>query len=304
MNPKPAWFRPVLSIRGCVSILSVAFFAFAAHHCHRGYQQCRPARLRATAEEASRAKLLFPSLTELVVQSADNLGLKAWYVAPRNGACIVLVPGLGGNRASMLDEAEVFARHGYGALLLEPRAHGDSGGSTATWGTLEADDVIRAVKLAYAQTGVTSVGALGFSVGASAVALAAARDPSIRAVVLYATWTSLREEILHKTPHHWRLSALFTAWGYELAGAHLDSIVPERELKRVSPRPILLLSGGRDEDTPPAIMDRVLAACGSPSELWRLPSVGHGGYLQAGPDEYERRVVGFWDRAFAKATTP
>jgi hypothetical protein len=30
--------------------------------------------------------------------------------------------------------------------------------------------------------------------------------------------------------------------------------------------------------------------------------VGHGGYLQADPVAYERRVVGFLDRAFAIAS--
>lgn len=304
MSPKRSLFPRVGRLRVAAAVLGLGFLAFAARCCWRGYQQCHPARLRVSAEDVVKAKRGLPSLVDLEVHTADGLRLKSWYVAPRNGAAIVLVPGLGSNRAGMLDEAELFARHGYGALLLEPRAHGDSGGTAATWGYLEADDVVRAVKLAYQQPGVTRVGALGHSVGASAVALAAIRDRNIGAVVLYATWTSLREEITYKARNRGRLGAFFIATGYQLSGVDVDAVAPAAQLKNVSPRPILLISGGADGDTPPNIMDRVFTACGKPSELWRLPSVGHGGYLQAEPDEYERRVIGFWDHAFAEPTTP
>jgi predicted alpha/beta-fold hydrolase len=38
-------------------------------------------------------------------------------------------------------------------------------------------------------------------------------------------------------------------------------------------------------------------AAGEPKELWILPHGGHGGYLQAEPEEFERRVVSFFDTA-------
>jgi len=41
---------------------------------------------------------------------------------------------------------------------------------------------------------------------------------------------------------------------------------------------------------------RTSAAAGGPKELWELPEAGHTGGLDARPGEYERRVVGFFDR--------
>ena len=35
----------------------------------------------------------------------------------------------------------------------------------------------------------------------------------------------------------------------------------------------------------------------SQEELWRIPKAGHTGGFVAQPAEYERRVVGFFDRA-------
>jgi len=283
-------------------LATLGFCAFSADYLRLGYKQCHPPRHAVTADDTKRARQLLPGLQDLSFQTADGLSLRSWYAPPQNGAVMVLLTGLGGNRASLLDEAAVFVRHGYGALLLDGRAHGDSQGNTATWGYLEADDVVRAVSLAYAQPGVKQVGALGFSVGGSAVALAAIREPKIRVIVLYATWTSLREELLHKAPAG-RLSAYWVAKGFELSGVKIDAIQPGPNMFRLAPRPLLLLSGGQDSDTPPAAMDRLFAYSAQPKQIWHIPGVGHGGYFQAEPDEYERRVVGFLNHAFGGTTT-
>jgi len=279
---------------------ALGFCVFSGHYLKVGYQQCHPPRSAVTAEETERAQRLLPGLRELTYQTADSLTLRSWYAPPKNGSVMVIVTGLGGNRASLLDEAALFARHGYGVLLLDARAHGDSQGNTATWGYLEADDVVRAVDLAYAQPNVEKVGALGFSVGGSAVALAAIRSPKIRVVVLYATWTSLREELAYKAPSG-RLSEFWIRKGYELSGVNIDAVAPGPEMHRLAPRPLFMLSGSDDTDTPPDEMDRLFALCAEPKELWHLSGVGHGGYFQAQPEEYERRVVGFLDRAFGAA---
>ena len=293
---KRRWSRRFLLGAG---LLAAAYAASAAYCVRRGYRECHPPRSRVSAEQASEAKQRLPDLRDLELTTQEGLRLKAWFVPPRNGNVMVLVTGLGGNRSSLLDEAELFARHGYGSLLLEQRAHGDSEGDTATWGDREADDVVRAVKRAYEEPGVSAVGALGFSVGASVVALAAIQEPRIRVVVLYATWTSLREEVAYKASKRLPHAGYWTRLGYSLAGVNVDRVAPEPQMKRISPRPLLLLSGAMDTDTPPTVMDRIQAASADGTELWRLPGVGHGGYLQASPAEYERRVVGFLDRGFA-----
>ena len=38
-------------------------------------------------------------------------------------------------------------------------------------------------------------------------------------------------------------------------------------------------------------------AAGEPKELWRIPEGGHTGGIDARSGEYERRVIGFFDRA-------
>jgi hypothetical protein len=38
-------------------------------------------------------------------------------------------------------------------------------------------------------------------------------------------------------------------------------------------------------------------AAGESATLWEIPESTHGGGLAARPDQYERRVVGFFDEA-------
>ncbi|HEX5801137.1 MAG TPA: alpha/beta hydrolase, partial [Gaiellaceae bacterium] len=71
---------------------------------------------------------------------------------------------------------------------------------------------------------------------------------------------------------------------------------------RISPTPLLLIATGRDL---PAELDanRLYAeAAEEPVELWELPDVNHTAALRERPQEYEERVVGFFDDALLDVT--
>jgi fermentation-respiration switch protein FrsA (DUF1100 family) len=87
--------------------------------------------------------------------------------------------------------------------------------------------------------------------------------------------------------------------GFRYSGAQIDEIRPEADLPRIAPRPLMFVSGAEDTDTPPRVMEHLYAVATSKKSLWIQPQVGHGGYFQANPAEYERRVVGFLDDSLA-----
>ena len=69
---------------------------------------------------------------------------------------------------------------------------------------------------------------------------------------------------------------------------------------RIGPRPMLLIqaeTGLGGEELNPVYA----AAAGPTAEVWRVPGSTHVGGLHARPEEYERRVVGFFDRALLGA---
>jgi pimeloyl-ACP methyl ester carboxylesterase len=269
---------------------------FTFHYGSYGWGACHPPRVLATAADREEAKRALPTLEEIAFQAPDGVTLRGWFVPPKSGAVVILVHGLGGNRAMLLPDAEIMARAGYGVLLPDSRASGESGGTAATWGTLEALDVAAAIRFVRARSGVTRVALLGFSAGSNAVTRAAATDASIAAVVLYPTWPSLRAEVTHKMRKGGPLAALATLSAFRLSGCNVDDVNAAEDMKRIAPRPVLFVSGSEDADTPPAIMDDMLALSSPPKELWRVPGVGHGGYAEAEPAEFEHHVVGFLDR--------
>ncbi len=65
---------------------------------------------------------------------------------------------------------------------------------------------------------------------------------------------------------------------------------------RIAPHPVLLIyadpgMGGEDTRQP-----KYYAAAGEPKAIWKVPGSRHTGGIDARPVEYERRVVGFFDR--------
>jgi hypothetical protein len=42
---------------------------------------------------------------------------------------------------------------------------------------------------------------------------------------------------------------------------------------------------------------KYFAAAGQSKEIWKVPGAGHTGGLEAQPEEYERRIVAFFDNA-------
>jgi fermentation-respiration switch protein FrsA (DUF1100 family) len=233
--------------------------------------------------------------------ASDGLTLRGWYLPSQNGAAVIVGHGIGAHRA--LDPAEVLARHGYGVLAFDWRAHGESDGDLCTFGYYEVRDVAGALAWLQDQPGVDPgrIGMLGQSMGAVTAIRAAAQMPEIKAVVAESPYPSL-EESIHNLWRDTGLPAfpfvpLQTALGEWWTGLSLDDMDPLGDAAALSPRPILILAGGQDVITGPDAGTRYYAAAGEPKELWFEPDLGHVSFLRAIPGEYERRVVGFFDAA-------
>jgi dipeptidyl aminopeptidase/acylaminoacyl peptidase len=117
--------------------------------------------------------------------TADGVALSGWYIPSQNGAAVIMLHGDGANRAQMLPRAELLARHGYGVLLYDLRAHGKSAGDVRALGWLDADDVPAALVFLQSRDDVDPerIGILGFSLGGQIALRAAAAMDDIKAVV-------------------------------------------------------------------------------------------------------------------------
>jgi fermentation-respiration switch protein FrsA (DUF1100 family) len=103
-----------------------------------------------------------------------------------------------------------------------------------------------------------------------------------------------------------RLDALLGGGAVTLAtGVYGNALPPpslESEVARIAPRAVFLVYGengqGGTEEKPNKLF---YAAAGAPKAIWEVPESQHISGITTRPREYERRVVGFFDRALLAA---
>jgi dipeptidyl aminopeptidase/acylaminoacyl peptidase len=237
--------------------------------------------------------------SEVEFTAADGVRLSAWWRPSANGAAIVLAHGLGANRAQLLPQAGPLAAAGFGVLLLDLRAHGRSGGDLSTWGAEERLDLAAAARFAAAQPGVRpgAVGAIGFSIGAVAVAGAAVNGGSFRAVALEAMAPSAEEDVRETFSARGPISELPARWAAVLAGVHLDEARPAEHMSELAPRPVLLVYGEDDPAAPVKVGRALQRAAGGSTELVVIPGAGHGAWEGAQAEALAARLRAFFEAA-------
>ena len=243
--------------------------------------------------------------SDVELRAKDGTKLSGWYVPSRNGAAVVLVHGGGGDRNGVRLHALLLARHGYGVLLYDERGRGRSGGTNQAMGWNWVQDVEAAVDYARAH-GARRVGVLGLSTGAEVVVTAAAHDERIRAVVAEGV---INRDLADTT--HQRASDNVTGFPYwavtyaALAvetGTRPPEPLTEDLLRKIAPRPLLIVAS--KTNTPEAVVAPAWKkAAGPTAQLW-LVQAGHTKALATYPRQYERRVVGLFDRALDPTRLP
>src|SRR5215212_12076824 len=166
--------------------------------------------------------------------STDGVRLSAWWV-PVEGSSLagVLVPGWGGYKYDehLLQTVSVYHDAGYGVLVLDLRAQGESGGSRRTLGYREVRDVRGALawlrRRGYA---LDRVVIHGWSMG-GATTLRAAPDTGVAAVVEEAGCGDLPLLLRRKLPEFVRFGRIL-----EPAILFAGRLVPDFDPWDVAPK--------------------------------------------------------------------
>ena len=230
--------------------------------------------------------------------TSDGLRLAGWYVPSRNRAAVIVSPG----RRGPVSHARLLAHHGYGVLLFDRRGEGQSEGDFNAYGWGGDADLKAALDFLSRRADVDRqrIGGLGLSVGGEMMLEAAAEDARLRAVV--SEGGSVRSLAEHwDDPELGAAQKPFTPMAVQTAAVSvLANQGPPPSLMdlvaAVAPRSLLLIRGL--DGQPAEVLNRAFYhAAGEPKQLWEVPGAGHTAALSAQPQEYERRVVGFFDRA-------
>lgn len=242
---------------------------------------------------------------EIHFNAADGVSLGAWFIPPApagDGATVIFVHGLGGNRGELLNEAALLVSRGYGALLIDLRNHGRSHGSVTTLGYAEVEDVRGAVSYLLTRREVNRerIGLFGYSMGAATVLRAAARIPHVRAIIAQSAYSSLRDNIAQGVATKTGLPpfpfAPLMIWlGERMTGLRIDQIRPIDDVEHIAPRAVLFIHGTQDASVDVSNSMKLYAAACEPKSLYLVKNASHRGLLFANPAEFDRRVADFLD---------
>jgi pimeloyl-ACP methyl ester carboxylesterase len=234
----------------------------------------------------------------------DNIRLEGWYIDSPGSKVIVMLHGRNGVRndadGTALKITRSLVEHNYDVFMFDFRAHGESAGDRYSFGELEVRDVAGALNYLKSR-GVTEVGAIGFSMGASTELNAAPDYPEMRAIIsdsAFADAGSILE--LHLKDAAGLPS--FVAPGVMLMGrmygVDLAKNRPQRQVTRLGNRPLLLIHGTEDELIPVShayVLKE--AAEGNPNAtLWIVPGACHTCAYNVDNALYMERIIGFFDK--------
>jgi uncharacterized protein len=240
---------------------------------------------------------------DVTVTSADGLELVGWFIPSQNGALVILQHGYKSTREELLNEAEMLYRHGYGALLTTIRAHDQSEGEMITFGMREVQDMEAWYRYLLTRDDIDSnrIGILGNSFGGMLAIQYAAQNENIKAVVANCAFSSLNDTVSTSVTYFTDLPAfpfapLIVYWAERETGFRLEDIDTTKWIAQISPRPVFLMQGGADVVISADSGERLYEAAGEPKELWFEPELGHVDFDTEMAEEFERRVVGFFDQ--------
>ena len=238
---------------------------------------------------------------EVTVETEDGRDLSAWWVPSRNGAAVLVDHGSGGSRERVVRHIEMLARHGYGVLALDLPGNGESEGHSNGLGDNAQPAVSAALDWLSRRDGVDPerIAGYGLSLGAEVLIEAAAGDERLKALVADgATRPEDSVDVLEPSAPE-RFTGWLTITGVRgVSGMHTSTSLNPL-IGKIAPRPVLLVAAGGFEQEIPA--NRIYHERGGPTtDLYELPDAGHTGGLRKHPAEYERRTIGFLDRALGE----
>ena len=213
--------------------------------------------------------------TRVTIRTADGVTLVGTYFESRTrpAPAVLLLHMLTRSRSDWESLGRLLAAEGIAALAIDFRGHGDSAHLASAVPddlTVFMRDVVAAIKFLQARTDVRSghIGIAGASVGATLAAMAAAADPTIRALALLSP-------------------------GLDYRGLRLDA-----PMRKYGARPVLLVASSEDHYAVRSA--REIGTAQDPSrELRVLTAAGHGTTMLTRVPDLARTIVEWFGRRFS-----
>lgn len=269
-----------------------------------------------------------PRAEPVTFVNADGLTLRGGFYhhddQPARGV-IVFCHEYGGNHWSAMNYCEGLWQAGFDVLAFDFRNQGDSDRQPnyepVHWLTeYEVTDVLGAIDYVAQRPELTglSIGLFGVSRGGGAALVAAARNAAVESVAVDSAFAT--DIMMQLYAHRWS-TLVVPAWVYRMIPwwhtlltlslirrisqrrrrVHFANV--ERWLRRLATRDVFFVSGARDSYVLPEVTHKLAELVGPHCpEPWIVPQAKHNMARQQDPENYDRKLVGFFEKMPAPET--
>ncbi len=239
----------------------------------------------------------FPDQKYLTIKLQSNRDIECWSIkADSSKGTVILFHGFSGQKAGMLDKANVFLNLGYNVLLVDFMGSGGSEGNQTTIGYLEAAQVKTCFDY-LKNSGENNIYLFGTSMGAVAI-MKALGDYTIKpnGIIIECPFGTMYETVCarFKTMNAptFPMAGLLVFWGGAQNGFWAFDHNPREYAKNIN-CPTLLLYGEQDDKVSKKEIDEIFSNLPGDKYLKTYPRAGHENYLIQYKDEWVYDVGNF-----------
>ncbi len=250
-------------------------------------------------------------IEEVHFVTEDGVTILAWFLAGSRRDTIIVVHGFRSTRDGALPEIDLLHGAGYNVLAPTLRGSAEVDRRYTTLGLRERLDVQAAIRYAEQRPEVDPgrIALYGGSPGASTVIMTAALEPNVVAVVADSPYRDIPSLIGGAFEHFIGLPAFpFGPVTVKIAELRADidagKISPLYDAAKLNGRPLLVIHGLEDDIIHYTNGIDIFRNASQPKSLWLVPGAGHTTTLEVDPEEFERRVIGFFNAAFEALDEP
>jgi fermentation-respiration switch protein FrsA (DUF1100 family) len=203
----------------------------------------------------------------------------------------------------MVNYARFYHDRGFNVFMADNRAHGKSGGKYIGMGWVDKNDYLKWLDRIIAKTGEnTEIVLHGVSMGGAAVMMMGGEvlPAQVKCIVDDCGYSSVFEEFKYQIKEMFGLPAfpflyLANLEAKILAGYSFTEASAIEAVKKAS-IPIFFIHGAIDNFNPTYMVYELFDAAQTAKELWIVPGANHGMAYDVNPEEYIKRVSGFYEK--------
>jgi uncharacterized protein len=238
---------------------------------------------------------------EVELQSPYGYKLRGWFIpAPvRTNKTVILVHGITRSRLTSVKYIELFRKRGCHVFVYDHRRHGESGGTSTTYGYYEKYDLKACVDWVAARTGPNPlIGLHGESMGAATVLQYAAIDNRAAFYIADCPYSDVAGQLGHRLKEEYKGLPSFPVIPLVglicrlRAGFRFKDVSSIEAIRHVE-TPILFIHGEADDYVPTQMSLNMHRVKPGKKALYLVLEAAHAEAYLKNPDGYDRTVGEF-----------